>query len=342
MRRLAVTALALVLSASAVQAAPAQRPEQTPGQNNVQTVLTPDSTLYAIEGTREQVSLELSRRRADTLDTLLVPGTDDEAMDSDARLLYDNASSTLFVVWHKADAVQDSIVLASLDTEGVWSEPIVLASCSSMRRAGLQTVLTRASDVDSGAQGTLIHAAWWGVGSELTAEYALVAFEEGVHVSTDVSKLNEIAQGHKAEGADEYEDTGAALHPPLAIARGESNAIDVVYGAANSTKVTRVRIDPRRVKGDARLWKPVGRTSNRTPRSRMVTSDASAVQAFISKGRVVLYRPDEKFRFVVFENGAWSPERMIQLDENLSSEELLRELRATVDELGATDEPAQQ
>ena len=39
----------------------------------------------------------------------------------------------------------------------------------------------------------------------------------------------------------------------------------------------------------------------------MVTSDTAPVQAFISKGRIVLYRPDEKFRFVVFENGAWSP-----------------------------------
>jgi hypothetical protein len=74
----------------------------------------------------------------------------------------------------------------------------------------------------------------------------------------------------------------------------------------------------------------------------MVTSDTSPVQAFISKGRVVLYRPDEKFRFVVFENGAWSPERMIQLDETLTSDELLRELHATVDDLAATDAPAQQ
>jgi hypothetical protein len=180
------------------------------------------------------------------------------------------------------------------------------------------------------------------VGSELTAEYALVAFEGGQHVSTEVTKLDELSGGHTAEGAEEYEDTGAALHPPLALARGENSGIDVVYGAPNSTKVTRVRIDPRRVKGDARIWKPLGRDGGRTPRSRMVTSDTSPVQAFISKGRVVLYRPDEKFRFVVFENGAWSPERMIQLDETLTSDELLRELHATVDDLAATDAPAQQ
>jgi hypothetical protein len=331
MRRLAVATLVLALSAATAQAA------------GLQTVLSPDSTLFAIDGHREQSQLELSRRQADTQETILVPGTDDEAIESDARLLFDNATSTLFVVWHKADAAYDSIMLAALNGEGVWSEPVVLSSCSSMRRAGLQTTFTHAPVDETGAQATLVHVAWWSVGSELSAEYALVGFEEGRHVSTDVSKLNDIADGHKAEGAEEYEDTGLALHPPLALARGEnSSGVDVVYGAPNSTKVTRIRVDPRRVKGDARMWKPLGRNGGRTPRSRMVTSNTSPVQAFISKGRVVLYRPDVKFRFVVFENGAWSPERMIQLDESLTSDELLRELRATVDELGATDEPAQQ
>jgi hypothetical protein len=335
MRRLAVATLVLTLSASTAQAA------------GLQTVLTPDSTLFAIEGDRDQSSLALSRRQADSQETIVVPGTDDDAIESDARLLFDNATSTLFVIWHKADAAYDSIMLASLNAEGVWSEPVVLSSCSSMRRSGLEATFTHAAldetGDDTGAQATLVHVAWWSVGSELSAEYALVAFEAGQYVSTDVSKLNDIADGHNAEGIEEYEDTGLALHPPLALARAENNnGVDVVYGAPNSTKVTRIRIEPRRVKGDARIWKPLGRDGGRTPRSRMVTSNTSPVQAFISKGRVVLYRPDEKFRFVVFENGAWSPERMIQLDESLTSEELLRELRATVDELGATDEPAQQ
>lgn len=331
MRRLAVAALALTLSGSAFAA-------------DLQTVLTPDSILYAIDASGADTQLTMSRRQgADTNDSLVVPGTEDAAIDSDVRLLYDSTTSTLFVVWHKADVVQDSVLLAALDTNDRWSGPFVLSSCSSMRRVGLQTTMTRATDPDSGAQATLVHVAWWGVGSDLTAEYALVAFEGGQHASTEVAKLNELASGHKnAEGVEEYEDAGAPLHPPLAIARAEGNTVDVVFGAPNSTKITRVRVDPRRVKGDARMWKPLGRSGGRTPRSRMVTSDTAPVQAFISKGRIVLYRPDEKFRFVVFENGAWSPERMIQLDESLTSEELLHELRATVDELAATDAPAQQ
>ncbi|HEX8620304.1 MAG TPA: hypothetical protein VF911_22175 [Thermoanaerobaculia bacterium] len=331
MRRLVVAALALVVSAATAQA------------GGLQTVLTPDSILYAIDGATEDTQLSVSRRQgADTNDALLVPGTEDPALDSDARLLFDQKTSTLFVIWHKAAAVQDSIMLASVDAKGNWSEPVVLSSCSSRRRIGLRTMLTRATDEETGVEATLIHAVWWGVGSDLTAEYALVAFEGAQLVSTEVSTLDELAGRHNADGAEDYEDTGAALHPPLALARTESSGVDVVYGAANSTKIARVRVEPRRVKGDARLWKPLGRDGGRTGRSKMVTTSTAPVQAFISKGRIVLYRPDEKFRFVVLENGEWSPERMIQLDQSVSSEEVLRELRKTVDELAATDAPAQQ
>lgn len=332
MNRLAAASLAFFFAAAPLGAA------------GLQTVLTPDSILYAVDGAAEESLLSLSRRQgSDTNDTLLVPGTEDAAIDSDARLLFDNVTSTLFVIWHKSDLVQDSIVMATLSSDEVWSEPVVLASCSSMRRVGLQSVLTRAAaDEETGERATLIHLTWWGVGSDMTAEYALVAFEGGRHVSTDVAKLDELAGGREVDDAGEFEDTGAALHPPLALARAESSSVDIVYGDANTTKVTRVRVEPRRVKGDARLWKPVGRNGDRTGRSRMIAANTAPVQAFISKGRIVLYLPDEKFRFVVLENGEWTPERMIQLDQQLTSDVLLRELRATVDDLAATDAPAQQ
>jgi len=137
-------------------------------------------------------------------------------------------------------------------------------------------------------------------------------------------------------GSDEFEEDGGAVHPPLALAYADSS-VDVVYGKQASTKLTRVRIDPRRVASEARLWRPSGRTGVRTGPARLVTADSAPVQAFISKGRVVLYRPDAQFRYVVLENGVWSPERMIQLDDKLTSEQLLRELHRTVDDQGADD-----
>ncbi|MDQ3280412.1 MAG: hypothetical protein M3Q69_03265 [Acidobacteriota bacterium] len=310
------------------------------GAAEVQTVLTPNNVVFAIaDGASAQ--LELSRRKADVREKLVVPGTNDAAIDSDARLLWDGATSTLFVVWHKASADRDAVVLATLDASGVWSEPVVIASCSSQRRSGLQTALTHVPAATEGDKpATLLHAAWWGVGSDLVAEYALVAFEGGKYVSTDVEALKDFAS-RKADAVDEFEDTGLALHPPLAIAPSETDAsIDVVYGAPNSTKITRVRLEPRLVKGDARIWKPLGRGSEISGPARLIASDSAPVQAFLANGRVVLYRPDEKFRFVVLQNGVWSPERMIQAGGQLTTEQLLRELRRSVAENGPMDQGA--
>ena len=57
------------------------------------------------------------------------------------------------------------------------------------------------------------------------------------------------------------------------------------------------------------------------------------MQAFVSKGRIVLYTPDDKFRFVMYENGKWTPVQMIKVDENLTKEQLRRELIRQLDDL---------
>ena len=248
------------------------------------------------------------------------------------------------MVWHKADSEsqKDSVFLTSLNAEGVWSEPVVVANCASMRRAGIQTALTHtAADPDTGLRATLVHIAWWGLGTDLTAEYAMVAFEGGQRVSIDVQKLNDLTGRGDTSDANDFEDTGSALHPPLAIATDGPN-VDVVYGAANTTKVVRAHIEPRLVKSEARLWRPLGRDGGRTGPSHLVAADAEPLEAFISKGRIVLYRPGVQFRYVVLGNGEWSPERMIQLDDNLTTDQFLRELRRTVSEQSAVDEQPEE
>lgn len=334
MNRLATAAFALLLTASAYA-------------GEIQTVLAQDSTLFTIDGGADHSWLELSRRYADVTEGLIVPGTDEGvyegALESDARLLWDGPTSTLYVIWHSASETSDAIMLASLKDD-VWSQPVAIAEGASVRRFGLQVALTRGAleqpetETESApAYATLIHAAWWSMGAQSAAEYALVAFEDGMHVSTDVASLEELAAVRTAAGV-ETEDVGAPLHPPLAMARAE-NGVDVVFGAERSTRVTRVRLEPRRVQGDARIWKPSGRTGADTGRARMISANSAPVQAFISKGRIVLYdATTQRFRYVVLENGQWTPERMIQLDDRLTSDKLLRELQRTVEEQAAIDD----
>jgi hypothetical protein len=165
-------------------------------------------------------------------------------------------------------------------------------------------------------------------------EYALLAFDGGTHLSTDVSTLNAPDESLVA-AASEPEDTGNALHPPLAMMRAKDGvAVDVIYGERDTTAVNRINLQPRKIEANARIWRP-GRSvaAPRTPRSRMASENSKPVQAFTSSnGRIVLYTPDAKFRYSIFDNGEWTPVRMIALDENLTSEHLLEQLRRTVEE----------
>ena len=48
-----------------------------------------------------------------------------------------------------------------------------------------------------------------------------------------------------------------------------------------------VNISPRRVAGNVRIWKPVGRHGERTPSANLVSNDTTPVQAFLANGQPV-------------------------------------------------------
>ena len=307
----------------------------TLGAAETQTVLTPDSTLFTVSSTDESNVLELTRRLGDTREQMIVPGTDDAARESHPRLAYDSRNEMLFVVWHRQDARVDEILFATLNAKNEWSTPQAITS-SGGRHTGLQLVMTtvKGKTFDE-ADTTLLNVAWWRLDAHQSVpEFAVVAFEDRKHLSTYVDNLIELANIKETEGDTEVEDTGNVEHPPLAVTRAEANSVDVVFGGDKSTALTRLRIEPRRVAGNARMWRPVGKTGTKTGPARLVASDSDPVQAFISKsGRVVLYTPESRFRFIVYDNGKWLPIRMIELDGTVTSEELVQQLRRTVEDM---------
>ena len=322
-RRVTAVFVALLLAASFASA-----------QDTMQAVLRPDSTVFAIDASKPAAQLELSRRRGETNETLIVPTTDDEAIESDARLALDAATGTVFVVWHRSAEGVDEICLATLNVHDEWSDVHVVAGGAEIRRAGLQLLLTHAREEGDQTDTTLIHAAWWNIGAELKPEYALVAFEGGQRLSTEVVDLRTFTgrdDGYAAHEANEPEDTGDAAYPPLAMSRA-ATFVDVLFGGEQTTAVTRVRVELKRVRGEARIWRPSGKTQQRTPPARLTSLSTTPVQSFVSGDRIVLFTPDAKFRYSVFDGEKWTPVRMIELDEKITSEHLLQQLRRTVEE----------
>jgi hypothetical protein len=290
----------------------------------VDSVLTSDSTFWTVSVPAESAHLELTRRNGELRSAIVVPTTDDDAIESDARLAWDRRSNTLFVMWERAAEGVNETKLAALLDDGTWSEPMVIAA-DGARRAGLQLVMTSIHEED--ADTTFLHAAWWKLsGEDVEVEYALLAFDGGTLLSTDVSTLN--ATEHSTFAV---EDTGAPVHPPLAMVR-DKDGVEVIFGERDTTAVNRVNLQPNRIEANARMWRP-GRSvaGTRTPSSRLASNDGKPVQSFAVNGRIVLYTPDAMSRYSIFDNGEWTPVRMIKLDENLTSEHLLQELHRAVE-----------
>jgi hypothetical protein len=321
--RLTAVALPLLFAAGIASAA------------DVRTVLTPDSVAYSVAASGQHHQIEITRRTADARETLVVPGTDDETLESDVHLAFDSCSNLLFVLWHRVDGETDEIRLMTRNGAGEWSAPFTIGAGTDRRRAGLEMVMTRARGEGDDVDTTIIHAAWWGVGMEFIPEYAVVAFQRGEHVSTSVADLRDLAaqptdDESGAESDWPFEDMGEAAHPPLALSRAEK-AVDVVFGSDHTSSVTRLRVEPGRVETNARMWRPLGRSAQRTTPAHVTSNSTAPVQAIIIKDRIVLYSPEAKFRFSVYDEGRWSPVRMIGLDEQLTSDQLVQELRRNIE-----------
>lgn len=288
-------------------------------------VLTSDGVVYTVAPLPAS-KLQLVRREGELRQTVLVPS--DGGTVTEAELAYDSATATLFVVWH----TQDAVYVTRRVADGPWSEPLLIDVGA--KRAGLELVITRVNKT------TLLHAAWWKLGTAPAAEYALLAYEYGEHASTFVGNLDALS-GNTAsenESSGENELMSEVLHPPLAMARAGSAGVDIVYGEVTSTRLHRIILEPK-IRPDVRIWKPSRKGGGLTPRAGLMSVSGDPVRVILNKGRIILYAPDKKFRFVIYENGRWSPERMIQLDDNLTREQLVEELRKAVERLDVEEMP---
>ncbi len=124
----------------------------------------------------------------------LVPTTDDSAVESSPALIYEDQSSTLFVVWvSTTDMVASALKLASY-SGGQWSQPITIISNPYATKTPPQLAVTRDSyqgvDPVSGVpvvhHRTALHVVWAedsAIGA-YQAFYTPVIFEDGAWIGT--------------------------------------------------------------------------------------------------------------------------------------------------------------
>lgn len=295
------------------------------------SVLTPGGIRYAIEKTPDRPQIEIARAQGSSRARLVVPSTQDVTEESQAQLAFDAATDTLYVVWARENAGTAEIRFASLNSDGQWATPRMVAAGSSLYR-GLHMVVTHAQDGKSVA--TLVHMAWWSInGKEQDPEYALFAYEDGHAVSAVVADLDELAAVDNSVFTSNVEFDVDIQYPPMAMTRN-GDTVDIAFGATDSTAVTRLNIVPGKVAGNVRMWRPLGRNGTRTPRAGTLLIESANVHALIIRGRLALYTVGEEFKFIVLRNdGTWSKVHSVSVDEDNTAEELLRDLHHTVEEL---------
>lgn len=295
------------------------------------SLLTPSGVRFTLVDEPESGQVQIARAEGDARATLVAPSTQDAAPESQAQLLYDSATDTLFVTWVRENTGNAEIRFAYLSAAGAWSSPRMIAAGSSSFRH-LNVALTHAQR--DGVTATLLHAAWWSVnGAVRDPEYALFAFEDGQPVSAEVANLNALAalQAKVLTSALEFEPD--AIHPPLAMARN-GEGVDIAFGAVDSTTLTRVNVVPKKIAGDVRIWKPVGRSSSKTAKVGDLLKGDTPAHAIIIDGRLALYAVDDDFRFIVLRaDGTWSDTHSVHIDADNTMEDLVRDLRHTVQEL---------
>lgn len=309
------------------------------------SLLTPDGIRYAIVSQPDSPRVEIARAEGDLRATLVAPTTQDAGTETQAQLAYDTASHMLYVAWVRENAGGAEIRFASVSAQGEWSSPRMVAGGSGAYR-NLQFVLTHAEGADEVT--SLVHLAWWSVNGQLREpEYALFAFDGSTPLSAEVANLEELAATNQRSLSSWLEYEPEAVHPPLAMARS-GEGVDVAFGGMTSTGVTRLKVLPRKIAPDVRIWKPLGRNGTRTPRSAQALSSGEAVHGVIINGRLALYSASDVFRFVVLRaDGTWSDVHSVRVDAENTVDDLVRDLRHTVQELldhedaaGSADAPA--
>lgn len=292
-------------------------------------VLTPDGVLFTVAA--EGNTLVVTRRENMERTAIVVPATRGSELETDGRLAYDRSSRTLFVAWRRVvNSNNSEIVFSTMNDAGQWSEASVISRAYGYAHAGLQLGVTRGAS-DDGQPTTFVNAIWWKESpAELIAEYGLVAIDASGVVSTAVADLNDVAGLRSAlsDGVNAPETT--KTYPPLALAV-QKDWIDVVFGSRDKASFTRIGVQPTLVKGNARIWKPLGRgTGARVPYTRINAALGGQAETHISGDRVVVFTADAKFRYAVFENGVWSSVRSIPLDATMTAREVAAELRRSV------------
>ena len=333
MKRILILVALVLLSVSATAAELLDR----------DVLLTPDGVLYTVGTVRDDsvpsgrspFYLTLTIQDGDERQTAAVPASLLGGAHSNPALAYDADSQTLFLFWQETlyRGLSSRLLFASLH-DGVWSEVSELDSVDFYKfRRNLRIAVTRTiegrTETNERVQlpQVVVHAVWWEEsGSGEFARYAMLGIDNGVVTSKEFRYLLEFngASLDKSTGVM-TSTTNEILRHPAVSTTTTRDAVDIIYGDAAANTMHRLRIRPAL---DGRVRIPIGvRGPNMRNVQLNMTSDARAA-ALIDDETVIIYTVGgERVDYTIYRDGAWSRQRSINLNEEVSAATAVEALR---------------
>ena len=315
------------------------------GARENEPLLAPDGALFSVHArkasdrpdveTNATQYLVLETRRGTDIRTQIIPATNSKGAHGSAAMAYDTESKSLFVFWlHDTGTTASELLFASLDSSGVWSEATAFGMPYNVRENLRIAVTSKVLDKGEGrlVPGLSVHATWWEFDSQRvdgswSAQYALLAIENGKVAEIEFFDLNGLIKGQKGENAGDVTTASVLRHPQLFPAATQDSML-VIYGDLATNMIHQARIFP--VKGNGRLRVPVGRretTGVSAPRMN-ISAYASVGSAYGDVDRMAFYaREGDELHYSILRNNAWTDTQTITLDAQITAPAAVEAIR---------------
>jgi hypothetical protein len=300
-------------------------------------LLTRDGVVYTVDSVPAQPGttiLRLSVQNGDRTDAMYIPETLAAGYHRNPALAFDAETATLFVLWERgiSQPVRSDIAVVSYQ-DGKWGHATRIPSPGTDSYHNLRLGVTRKIEHGTGTSAVSLselhlHAVWWSDSverGEEWARYAMLTVQAGEIVAYTVHDMTQFIDVSKTNEAGSALSSQEVLRHPALIESSNGESIDVVFGSFKTKSLHRVTLKPT---FDGRLRTPIGVHGGGLGAPAFQDNSTARISTLSDGDRIVFYKmATNAVKYVMYNDGAWSAERSIALNETVTADAAVEAIR---------------
>lgn len=311
-------------------------------------VLTEGGTYHTIEvvaldesAIPPRTALKLTTQRGEVTESTIVPGSDEQGMNFEPSLSWDEGSETLLLFWVRMPSMMSSEILFTSLHNGEWNDVVSIDNGTFHFRKNLRIAATHFQWItdDEGnttrEPGLSIHAAWWDEHSYgQDAQYAILNMEDGFVSSTMRFVLADLIDRSTLEPSilDPALDRSFFQVPVVTVYPG-SDAVEVIFGDWDFGVLHKIDLTP--IIANGVLTIPIGVRDPEPLRPEIQFANATTPSGSVEfitggagSGQLAAYwKSADSIIFSRYKEGTWSATRKVLLTDRVSMTDAIDGLR---------------